>query len=127
MGVDREKGQVVYKEYWNERFNLLHANEEKLNQIFIDNYDLKDELSSDVPLDEVSILQQGEISIVSEQIIWHDDVLVKQLISYAIGCMMGRYRLDRPGLHIAYPNPSPADVAAYEFPKTCDRNLTTRL
>ena len=72
-------------------------------------------MTPDVPLEEVTILQQGEISVEDDQLVWHDDVLVKQLISYAIGCMMGRYRLDRPGLHIAYPNPSPADVEAYEF------------
>lgn len=106
---------TLYKEYWAEQFNSLHDNEEALNQQFINTYGLGDELTTDVPLNEVTILQQGELSIDEEKLIWHDDVLIKQLISYAIGCMMGRYRLDRPGLHIAYPNPSPADVEAYEF------------
>ena len=36
-----------------------------------------------------------------QHIVWHDDVLVKQFISYAIGCMMGRYSLDKPGLILA--------------------------
>lgn len=36
-----------------------------------------------------------------EKIVWHDDVLVKQLISYSVGCMMGRYSIDRPGLILA--------------------------
>lgn len=36
-----------------------------------------------------------------EKIVWHDDVLMKQLISYAVGCMMGRYSIDRPGLILA--------------------------
>lgn len=103
------------KEYWTSLFDKLHANEEEINRLFIDIYGLQDEITPDVPLDDITILQQGEISIENGAIIWHDDVLVKQLISYAIGCMMGRYRLDRPGLHIAYPNPSPADVEAYEF------------
>ena len=106
---------TLYKEYWTEQFNTLRSNEEELNRHFIEIYNLQGEMAPDVPLDEVTILQQGEISINDEHIVWHDDVLVKQLISYAIGCMMGRYRLDRPGLHIAYPNPSPADVEAYEF------------
>lgn len=48
-----------------------------------------------------------------ERIVWHDDVLIKQLISYAIGCMMGRYRLDKPGLAIAHPNPSAEETAPY--------------
>lgn len=106
---------TLYKEYWTEQFNQLHANEEELNRQFIEIYGLQEELTPDVPLDEITILQQGEISIEAGKLIWHNDVLVKQLISYAIGCMMGRYRLDRPGLHIAYPNPSAADVEAYNF------------
>ena len=49
----------------------------------------------------------------SSQLIWHPDVVIKQFISYAVGCMMGRYRLDRPGLAIAHPNETPEEVAAY--------------
>lgn len=91
----------AYQEHWTEQFLQLHANEEELNRQFIDIYGLQDELTPDVPLDEITILQQGEISIENEQIIWHDDVIVKQLISYAVGCMMGRYSLDRKGLILA--------------------------
>lgn len=46
---------------------------------------------------------------------WHDDVIIKQLISYAVGCMLGRYRLDKPGLHIAHPNPTDEEIAPYEY------------
>ena len=106
---------TLYKEYWTEQFNQLHANEEELNRQFIEIYGLQEELTPDVPLDEITILQQGEISVEAGQLVWHNDVLAKQLLSYAVGCMMGRYRLDRPGLHIAYPNPSAADVEAYDF------------
>lgn len=90
-----------YKAYWTGQFLQLHANEEELNRQFIDIYGLQDELTPDVPLDEITILQQGEISIENGQIVWHDDVIVKQLISYAVGCMMGRYSLDRKGLILA--------------------------
>ena len=55
-----------YKKFWTEQFDRLHANEEELNRQFIDIYGLQDELTSDVPLDEVTILQQGEISIEEE-------------------------------------------------------------
>lgn len=37
----------------------------------------------------------------SQHIVWHDDVIIKQLISYAVGCMMGRYSIDKPGLILA--------------------------
>lgn len=37
----------------------------------------------------------------TQHIVWHDDVIVKQFISYAVGCMMGRYSIDKPGLILA--------------------------
>ena len=52
-----------YKQKWEHLFMQLHENEEELNRQFIDIYGLQDELTPDVPLDEITILQQGEISI----------------------------------------------------------------
>ena len=105
----------IYKMKWRTKLLQLHANEEELNRQFIDIYGLQDELTPDVPLDEVTILQQGEISVIDNaegtyvnrdktipyEIVWHDDVLMKQFISYAVGCMMGRYSIDKPGLVLA--------------------------
>ena len=55
-----------YKDEWTAKFMQLHANEEELNRQFIEIYGLEDELTPDVPLDEVTILQAGEISIEDE-------------------------------------------------------------
>ncbi len=110
--------ESLYEEFktkWTERFVELHTNEEELNRQFIEIYGLEDELTPDVPLDEITILQQGEISIENNDIVWHPDVIMKQLISYAIGCMMGRYRLDKKGLCIAHPNPSEEEYAPYVY------------
>ena len=104
-----------YKAEWEQNFYQLHKNEEELNRQFIEIYGLQDELTPDVPLDEITILQQGEISIENNQIVWHPDVIMKQFISYAIGCMMGRYRLDKKGLCIAHPNPSADEIAPYNY------------
>ena len=52
-----------YKQKWEHKFKQLHENEEELNRQFIDIYGLQDELTPDVPLNEITILQQGEISI----------------------------------------------------------------
>lgn len=133
----------AYCEIWEANFWQLHRNEEELNRKFIDIYGLQDELTPDVALEDVTILQQGEIKIVDEatleletggvlstesgetltvgiapQIEWQRDVVIKQFISYAVGCMMGRYRLDRPGLAIAHPNPSADEYAPYVVPQT---------
>lgn len=112
-----------YKKKWERMFNQLHTNEEELNRQFIEIYGLQDELTPDVPIDEITILQQGEISFVSSAegedtpkvMKWNDDVIIKQLISYAVGCMMGRYRLDKPGLHIAHPEPTTEEITPYSY------------
>ena len=130
----------AYKAHWTEQFLQLHANEEELNRQFIGIYGLEDELTPDVPLSEVTILQQGEVKVTNEYLLttengsiitdeasagltvsgeyyldWQDDVIAKQLISYAVGCMLGRYRLDKPGLHIAHPEPTAEETAPYTF------------
>lgn len=120
LDVLKNLGEIVeqYKEEWTERFMQLHANEEELNRQFIEIYGLQDELTPDVPLDEITILQQGEIKIEDNQIKWNNDVLIKQLISYAVGVWMGRYRLDKPGLNIAHPEPSDEELAPYTYEGT---------
>lgn len=115
-----------YKQKWEHLFMQLHANEEELNRQFIDIYGLQDELHPEVPMDEITILQQGEMwlapcpgsdSMYGAAIEWNDDVVMKQFISYAVGCMMGRYRLDKKGLHIAHPDPIAEETAPYIYNK----------
>ena len=98
--------EAVMKEYqadWEDKFQQLHANEEELNRKFIEIYDLQDELTPDVPLEEVTILK-GEKDIIDGNIVWNEGAVIKQLISYLVGCFMGRYSIDKPGLIIASQN-----------------------
>lgn len=104
----------AFKNDWTRKFEELHSNEEELNRQYIEIYGLQDELTPDVPKEEITILQNGEISIENNEIVWHDDVLIKQLISYAIGCWMGRYRLDKEGLNIAH-YPSDDEICTYKY------------
>lgn len=69
-----------------ERFNQLKANEEELNRIFIEIYGLQDELTPEVEDKDVTVRQAD---------LQRD---IKSLISYAVGCMFGRYSLDEDGL-----------------------------
>ena len=81
-----------YKEWeneCNERFNKLKANEEELNRIFIDIYGLQDELTPEVEDKDVTV---RKADLTRE---------IKSLISYAVGCMFGRYSLDVDGLAYA--------------------------
>ena len=72
-----------------DRFAQLKANEEELNRIFIDIYGLQDELTPDVDDKDVTV-RKADLS--------RD---IRSLISYAVGCMVGRYSLDKPGLAFA--------------------------
>ena len=86
--------------YWKDQFFKLHANEEELNRIFIDIYDLADELTPDVPLEDITILKD-EANIKDGGLVFKKETLIKQFISYAVGCMFGRYSPGRKGLVLA--------------------------
>lgn len=72
-----------------ERFKKLKANEEELNRIFIKIYGLQDELTPEVADEDITV-RRADL-----------DRDIRSLISYAVGCMFGRYSLDREGLILA--------------------------
>ncbi|MFG6345166.1 MAG: BREX-1 system adenine-specific DNA-methyltransferase PglX [Lachnospiraceae bacterium] len=81
-----------YREWEKEcniRFNQLKLNEEELNRIFIDIYGLQDELTPEVEDKDITVCKAD---------LQRD---IKSLISYAVGCMFGRYSLDVEGLAYA--------------------------
>ena len=69
-----------------DRFNQLKANEEELNRIFIDIYGLQDELTPEVEDKDVTVRKAD---------LGRD---IRSFISYAVGCMFGRYSIYRDGL-----------------------------
>jgi len=71
------------------RFHQLKANEEELNRIFIDIYGLRDEL--------IPVVEDKDVTVRRADL----DRDIRSLISYAVGCMFGRYSLDVPGLAYA--------------------------
>lgn len=71
------------------RFTRLKSNEEELNRIFIDIYGLQDELTPEVEEKDVTV-RRADLT--------RD---IKSLVSYAVGCMFGRYSLDSEGLAYA--------------------------
>jgi len=89
-----------YCDYWRNKFFILHKNEEELNRLFIEIYELQDELTPDVPLEDITILK-NETKIVDNELVFQADEIMKQFISYGVGVMLGRYSLDHEGLHIA--------------------------
>jgi hypothetical protein len=99
-GGKMQSSYDTYCTYWREKFFQLHANEEELNRLFIEIYGLEEELTPDVALEDITILK-SESKIVNDELVFNADEIARQLISYAVGCMFGRYSLDIPGLVIA--------------------------
>ena len=77
---------VAWQEECEQRFQQLKANEEELNRIFIDIYGLQDELTPEVEDKDVTVRRAD---LTRE---------IKSLLSYAVGCLFGRYSLDVDGL-----------------------------
>ena len=107
-------------------FFELQGCEEELNKIFIKIYGLDGEFSADVPLTDITILQdeldykslEQLTPLYDKQLVpVHSEIVMQQLISYAVACYMGRYRLDKPGLHIANPNPTEEELMPYSVSK----------
>lgn len=99
-GQNLEETYDLYQHYWKNKFFQLHKNEEELNRQFIEIYGLQEELTPDVPLEDITILKE-ETKIVNNQLVFQTDEVFKQFMSYAVGCMFGRYSLDKEGLILA--------------------------
>jgi hypothetical protein len=124
----RQPGLPAAWAAWEEQvtrdFYQLHANEEELNRLFIDIYSLEDELTPEVPLKDVTILQEELDRKALDRLRPSEKpplpidkkTVMEQLLSYAVGCLLGRYRLGHPGLHIAHPQPSEEELAPYPVP-----------
>lgn len=78
-----------WSEFTEKQFNQLKSNEEELNRIFIDIYGLQDELTPEVEDKDVTIRKADK------------ERDIKSFISYAVGCIFGRYSLDVEGLAYA--------------------------
>jgi type II restriction/modification system DNA methylase subunit YeeA len=95
----------LYKK-WKMRLSSMKSWEEENNHIFIEAYGLQDEMTSEVPLDEITLTcnpyyrYSGNNSEEELEALLLSDTM-KEFISYAVGCMFGRYSLDKPGLVLA--------------------------
>lgn len=125
-GDSIESAYNDYCNHWRDNFVTMHKNEEELNKIFIDIYELNDEMDNFVSFEDITLLKkEAEVEEIlipaqhiadieekektSEGYLYNRGVklefdkleLVKQFLSYAVGCIMGRYSIDKKGLIIA--------------------------
>lgn len=100
--------------HWRDMTLEMQRLEEENNRIFIDGYDLQDELTPDVPLNEITLTCNphyrygGDKSEEELEALLLADTM-RELVSYAVGCMFGRYSLDKPGLILANQGQTLAD------------------
>lgn len=115
-----------YCNHWRDNFVQMHKNEEELNKLFIDIYELNDEMNEKVPFEDITLLKNEtkitEIltspSIINDteerektsegylynrgvNLEFNKEEIIKQFLSYAVGCIMGRYSIDKNGLIMA--------------------------
>jgi len=121
-GDEFELGFDSYIQYWNSKFINAHKLEEELNALFINSYGLNRNLTPEVKLDEITLLQEEldrkvlprltkklkrdpESHIVTNydeiKLPFNASEIMAQFISYSVGCMLGRYSLDKEGMILA--------------------------
>lgn len=102
-----KKAYILWKSECNDRFKQLKENEEELNRIFIDIYGLQDELTPEESDKDVTVHyvvdRKEDIpeSFKGSNYVRTKQDEIKSFISYAVGCMFGRYSLDVKGLAYA--------------------------
>jgi hypothetical protein len=100
---------LTWRDLIDSRIRRMQELETENNRLFIEAYGLQDELTPDVPEDQITLARANRVAD------------MKRLISYAIGCMMGRYSLDQPGLVYADSGNVGFDHAKYKsFPADDD-------
>ncbi len=121
-----ERSYASIRVYWRNAIQETQNLEEENNRIFIEAYGLQDELTPEVPLSEITLTCNphyrfsGKKSEEELEALLLTDTM-KEMISYAIGCMMGRYSLDEPGLVYAHSQNIGFDPSKYKtFPADDD-------
>ncbi len=92
--------------HWQEMTLEMQCLEEENNRIFIEAYGLQDELTPEVPLNEITLTCNPHYRYGNDKTPAELEALlladtIRELISYAVGCMFGRYALEKPGLILA--------------------------
>lgn len=116
-GETMEESYAALRAHWQSMTDEMQRLEEENNRIFIDAYGLQDELTPEVPLNEITltcnpIYRYGikNDTATNEARLRADTTA--EFLSYAVGCMFGRYSLDAPGLILANQGETLADYLA---------------
>ncbi len=110
---------INLRKHWQQLTRKMQYLEKENNRIIIETYGLQNEFSPEVPLEEITLTCNpyyrygGDKSEEELEALLRTDTM-KELISYTIGCMMGRYSLDEPGLIYAHSGNEGFDPSRYK-------------
>jgi Eco57I restriction-modification methylase len=102
---------TAHEELCQRRMEQTKALEEENNRLILEMYELSCDLSPDVPEDQITLYRPNR----------EEDI--KRLLSYAMGCMMGRYSLDKPGLIYAHSGNQGFDPSQYKTFRADDNGI----
>lgn len=105
------------RNFWRETTLDMQRLEEENNRTFISAYGLNDELTPDVPLNEITLTCNPHYRYGGDKTEEELEAMLladtmRELVSYAVGCMLGRYSVDKPGLILANQGETLADYLA---------------
>lgn len=123
---DLKNTYLSLRNYWENIVEKTKQLEEKNNQLFIDYFKLTDEITNEIQANEITLTCNPDYRFglevphnKREERIRYDTLT--ELISYIVGCMMGRYSLDEPGLIYAHAGNQDFDTSRYQtFPADAD-------
>lgn len=125
-GDTLEASYAAARTHWQGMTDEMQRLEEENNRIFIDAYGLQDELTPEVPIEDITLTcnpayRYGVKGTAEEREKRLRSDTMKELISYSIGCMMGRYSIAEPGLIYANARNEGFDASRYgDFPADDD-------
>ncbi|MGI3212153.1 BREX-1 system adenine-specific DNA-methyltransferase PglX [Roseovarius tibetensis] len=105
-GETLEDSYATLRAHWQGTTDKMQRLEEENNRIFIDAYSLQDELTPEVPLNEITLTCNPAYRYGIKNDVEANETRLRadtmaEFLSYAVGCMFGRYSLDAPGLILA--------------------------
>ncbi|NRP50632.1 hypothetical protein XMV201_002402 [Aliiroseovarius sp. xm-v-201] len=122
-GDTLEDSYATLRAHWQGMTDEMQALEEENNRIFIDAYGLQDELTPEVPIEEITLTcnpayRYGVKGTEEDRETRLRADTMAEFLSYAVGCMFGRYSLDAPGLILANQGERLEDYLA-RIPEPC--------
>ena len=117
LGANMADTYAKLRSHWQSKTDEMQQLEEENNKIFIEAYGLQDELTPEVPIDEITLTCNphyrygGNMTDDEREARLLSDTMA-EFLSYAVGCMFGRYSLDKPGLVLANQGETLADYLA---------------